>query len=420
MKGIKSALTKVITIFKEFEDDDYGVSYKSILHSMEQTRSLLDAMGDKVDTFEVQYMKLELKPILQKINKEIDDGDVTEEGFDSLIKCVHSIVCLVRTTYNMVVTGYMRSEQELQCLKDDLNLYKNKKAELDGYLDEFEEKRCNTNEYIEQINAFFSKMANTLYPEIKNSHDYLLEKKKEAEEQVSEIKKSCACINEQLKAVNEISEKSKVVDMQCTLAQNDIDNILGSSQKIKDKCITQLKTVDNILGDANRVSMAGSFKQKAKDITIRANKAKYTFYGFAVVTSLIGMGLFYRELLFGTSINYYLLPFKILVLFPFIWIAWSQYKAYSEDLDLEKGYSHKATTAQAYEGFKRQMNEDDEDMRRELLGLSIQIFGQSPDEFLDKERPSSPVSEFIDKSSMVMKKPASSTKTKKEKEVDVP
>ena len=42
MKGIKSALTKVINIFKEHEDDDYDyrVSYNSIIHAMEKARSL--------------------------------------------------------------------------------------------------------------------------------------------------------------------------------------------------------------------------------------------------------------------------------------------------------------------------------------------------------------------------------------------
>ena len=404
MKGIKSALTRVINIFERFKEDDYGVSYESILHAMEQARSLLDAMGDKTATFEVQYMELKLRPVIQKINKEIsEDEDVSEEGFRSLIECVHTIVCLVRTTYNMVVTGYMRSEQELQCLKEDLNFYRNKKAELEDYSDDCEEKWSNTEKNINQINEFSSKMENTLYPESKKSHEYLVERKEEAEELLAETKESCACIDEQLETINDLSEKSREINAQSDRNQKSTDDILRSSQEIKEKCITQQRTVDDILGDANRAGMAGAFKQKADDMAHRGNKAKCTFYGFAMATSALGIGLFYHELLFGTFINYYLLPFKIFVLFPFVWIAWSQYKASSEYFDLEKGYSHKATTAQAYEGFNRRMNEGDEDMRRELLGLSIRIFGQSPDEFLDKGRPSSPISEIVDKGAGIVK-----------------
>jgi hypothetical protein len=102
-------------------------------------------------------------------------------------------------------------------------------------------------------------------------------------------------------------------------------------------------------------------------------------------------------------------------LLPFIWLGFYAGKRRNESARLKHEYIHKATLAKSYSSYKTQIDElqdDNNDLLKQLLESSIETIGYNPSQTLDKNHnDKTPITELI---RLTVEKTTELVKNKKE------
>ncbi|MGL6559399.1 hypothetical protein ACSZNH_22505 [Aeromonas dhakensis] len=88
---------------------------------------------------------------------------------------------------------------------------------------------------------------------------------------------------------------------------------------------------------------------------------------------------------------------RVLMITPFLWLAWFSGRQYSHANKLRQDYIYKSAVAMAYQGYKIESTEMGSDMHNKLLENIVGHFSDNPVRLYEKAEPSSPLEELIKK-----------------------
>ncbi|MDX7826448.1 hypothetical protein SJR89_04960 [Aeromonas caviae] len=88
---------------------------------------------------------------------------------------------------------------------------------------------------------------------------------------------------------------------------------------------------------------------------------------------------------------------RVLMITPFLWLAWFSGRQYSHSNKLRQDYIYKSAIAMAYQGYKEESTEMGSDMHSKLLSNIVDHFSDNPVRLYEKSESSSPLEELIKK-----------------------
>jgi hypothetical protein len=228
-----------------------------------------------------------------------------------------------------------------------------------------------------------------------------------AELEGKEIAKNRVSLDADLKAIEEIKDKTAAhhatvkasVDDAITLIKNlteltaELESNRTAQKALFDKFEGYQVEIGNLIGAASQAGMASSFRTMKLDLERGLKYWLFAFIGAVLVVAEVGL-LYIAPAL--SSRDWVEVITKLPLTFPFIWLGWFFAKQYGHTTRLREDYSFKYASAMAFEAHKREAKEIDADLLKRLLEISIKNFSDNPLRIFDNDHHVSPVHETLD------------------------
>lgn len=136
-----------------------------------------------------------------------------------------------------------------------------------------------------------------------------------------------------------------------------------------------LRQAEELLADANRNTLAGAFKTRRD-----ALKWPLLIWGGVFGFSILVLAIFaYVELVPNKSevFDWHSLIMRLPASAPLIWLGWFSAKQYGYSARLKEDYAFKVAAAMSFEGYKREISNDPELMKK-LQESAIGCFAENP------------------------------------------
>ena len=389
MKTVKARLTELKNLINTKINKDYEwmgeIKSPEIIKEIEKLYPLIEKIEKSGKTLEISYAKyisLQLiKKIIRILNKSNEWDEYDENSFIlSLIK----LRMTIKELYLIEVKGELRTEEELNAIAADIS-----KAKL------------NLEEHIsleEQLVEDKKELEN-----LKNSLITLKKSYNDAQEQITEISQwheqsDTLSNNISTYAITAQNNLTKITTLATTAETNkpkieryheDIEGMIKLFNKQKEE-------IQMIIEDANRASMAGSFKTQSENIDSKMKAVDKILLGSLVATSTISFINYSTSLSATDSLNILQFLAKSIVTIPLLVIAWLKAKERAYLFRLREDYNYKYSSAMAFEGYKKQVQEQDPKLHQQLLQIAVDNLGINPTKVFDKDLKSTPLETIID------------------------
>lgn len=417
MKTEKMRLTRIIKTLKGKipEGDDLwgypGISKSIVITSLEQSYTLIGLLDEFEDQMEVIWAKRELSKTFDNINRLIEEIDSEEwtNDFDVFLEQITKLRVLVKDIYITLTNNPIRIDTEIQKAKEQyrqlvelsadietrISLIDNGAKALEAHNIEIEEQiqilKLNTDEAeklkkknqdnektIEELNE----RVKTIVPEIEMHQKTAKELKKEQEVAKEEAEKLL------IKIKNDDTELKRIAE--------EIKNQIH----IDDKLQNQIKQT---LEDVNKHGMAASFLKRKEEL-----KTTMALWGTLSVISM-GILIFVSYIIASEmikSVNFDPIRnlFKIPSVIAGVWLCWFSVKQYGYTSRIREDYSFKCAISMAFEGYKKETREVNEELLERLLQITIASIAINPVMLFDtKSNHGSPWNEWMDGVRKVLK-----------------
>lgn len=233
------------------------------------------------------------------------------------------------------------------------------------------------------------KQANEAYSLNKKQSEEIKQWHQTADELTDEIIDWHKVGKEHSKSIELLSKQSEIDKPKIENYKKEIEEMIALFKK-------QKQEIQDIIDDANRASMAGSFKTQADDINRKMKWAD----GFLIGSLLITAGISYWG--FNTSFNAENLFLwgqfiaKSAISLPLLIVAWIKAKERAYLFRMREDYAYKYSSAMAFEGYKKQIQEQDPKLQQQLLQIAIDNLGKNPTTVFDKDLQSTPLESLIE------------------------
>lgn len=298
---------------------------------------------------------------------------------DSLLKDIFMATYIIKVAYQNIVEPVHRTEAELAALSEDINNlikqkeeYKSllKKAEalsnLEKSIDKAEDTIVKISEINEEVEDYKEKISE-LAESAKSELDEISDNHGQSEKLVTEININKQRIDEQIELNNKNDEKIEE-------NFNNLNKLIDSTKKQFEE---QRNEIQRIIDDANRASMAGSFKTRKTEITSTLRWLDSITY--MVLLSICILLVFFFTVSYsdkGFSITEFLS--RIPITLPLIWLAWLTSRKSAYLSRIREDYAYKYSSAMAFEGYKKQVQEISPDLLGKLLEIAVNNLGDNP------------------------------------------
>ena len=187
-------------------------------------------------------------------------------------------------------------------------------------------------------------------------------------------------------------EQIQVKSKESQLLINNFSNTLTEQLKINGK---QQDYIQKTIEDVSRAGMAGSFKKRKDEL--RWTQFTWSFLTIISVGGLIWLSYsIMRPFLDGQEINFNQLYLKIPVIASAVWLGWFCSKQYGFTARIREDYAYKYAISLAFEGYKNETRQIDEDLLQKLIHLTIFNISKSPVSIFDtKNNHGTPYNELI-------------------------
>ena len=389
MKTVKARLTELKNLINTKINKDYEwmgeIKSPEIIKEIEKLYPLIEKIEKSGKTLEISYAKyisLQLiKKIIRILNKSNEWDEYDENSFIlSLIK----LRMTIKELYLIEVKGELRTEEELNAIAADIS-----KAKLNL------EEHISLEEQLVEDKKEFENLKNSLITLKKSYND--------AQEQITEISQwheqsDTLSNNISTYAITAQNNLTKITTLATTAETNkpkieryheDIEGMIKLFNKQKEE-------IEMIIEDANRASMAGSFKTQSENIDSKMKAVDKILLGSLVATSAISFSNYSTSLSATDSLNILQFLAKSVVTIPLLVIAWLKAKERAYLFRLREDYNYKYSSAMAFEGYKKQVQEQDPKLHQQLLQIAVDNLGINPTKVFDKDLKSTPLETIID------------------------
>lgn len=182
-------------------------------------------------------------------------------------------------------------------------------------------------------------------------------------------------------------------------AETDRPKIDGYKQELETMITLfkkQKQEIQDIIEDANRASMAGSFKAQADSINQKMKWADGLLIGSLLIS--VGISFWGFQTSFSETKQFLWEQFiaKAAISLPLLIIAWTKAKERAYLFRMREDYAYKYSSAMAFEGYKKQIQEQDPELQQQLLQIALNNLGKNPTAVFDKELQGTPLETIIE------------------------
>lgn len=413
MQSVRSNITRLKNqIEMSFPDEGDlfefpGVTHGLLMSLLESASSESYELLDKEEGEEIILLKRKLAQPFETCRNYLNDfkgGNKGKRYFDEFVRALTEIRDHIRLTYLIRNKSGLRTENEIQAAKESLTELASCKEklkvdveELLAIHDELKKKLDSVvaaEEEAQESLESATEAGNTI-SSIQSKVSASFEVVSKYEQQIAESKEAAL---QNSSEITVIATRGKRAISELDAAQDSLVGITEETQNLQNICKELNDEITKTLEAANRVGMAGSFNSRKEEL-----KTSLAFWAIFFVLSIgailvIGLWMIYPYLgqnALGMKLED--VGLKLIVVAPLVWLAWMSARQYGYISKIREDYSFKYATEMAFEGYKKQAQEINEELLNQLLKQAIDTVGQNPIRlYSSKENHASPIQEVFD------------------------
>lgn len=413
MQSIRSNITRLKNqIDVAFpEDGDLfefpGVTRTLLLSLLESASAESYELIDKEDDAEIVLLKRKIAQPLDICRDYLHNfkgGKKDKKYFDEFVRSLTDIRDQIRLTYLICKKSGIRTEDSIQAAKEalaDLVDTKEKlqtevstllviRDELKNKLDSVEAAGESAQEALESAVE-----AEKSISSIQSKSSASFEVTSKYEQQIADAKEAAV---QNSSEISSIAARGKKAVSELDSSQSALIEITDETRNLQSKCKELNQEIAKTLEAANRVGMAGSFNSRKEEL--KTSLILWATCFIASIVSILGIGLWMIYPYLGQGaleMKIEEIGLKIIVVAPLVWLAWMSARQYGYISKIREDYSFKFATAMAFEGYKKQAQEINEELLDHLLKQALETVGQNPIRlYSSKGNHATPVHEALD------------------------
>lgn len=411
MKGIRQRISLLKNKISENLPDDNdilgyaGISKQIILDSLSESYELLSVLEEHKDKFEIIFAKRSVAQLIDNSNhflNEVWGRRHAAEKFNDFLYQIASIRFHLKEAYLSLINNPLRVESELVMAREALIQLTNDLAEIKGIKSEIDLMKTESSTFIEELET-----KHTLAIENEKKINGFVENIEDIDESLNGTNEKINIWKSELQAIKDdiIKKQTEITKLKAQIEQTDLTNqsnhvsLSNYSQKLKEQI--ELNTehqsyIQKTIEDVSRAGMAGSFKKRKDElkwiqlawaISTVASIAGLLWISYSIVEPIITKQDF--------NINHIL--FKLPVFASAVWLGWFCAKQYGFTSRIMEDYSFKYAISMAFEGYKQETKNLDEDLLKKLIELTIFNISKSPvSNFDSKSNHGTPYNEMFE------------------------
>lgn len=394
------------------ENDIYGfegISKKLIIDLLNESYNLLGVIDDFTNSLEVIILKRELVLLIDEANNYLNGNFPDKNNFNEFLNIISKIKKTIKITYISVTEKPFRVESDMKKATEDLAGLIKKREDIESVHTEILNAEKDVEEFRTNNNDVLDKISKKLF-EVSTLHSDITEKLKIIEtsfnsvsawtETISGLNKNASSVKKEIEELKtNMSTDIDTLSKKITTAK-ELEEILKNLFE-KDKEFQA--QIEKTITDANQHGMAGSFfkrKEELKWPTIFwAGASILSILLFAAVSAFIIMPeLFINldkiQIPKQMQENFW---YRFALIGPMIWLGWFTSKQYGFSSRIKEDYSYKYALSMAFEKYKTEALEVNEDILKELIRLVILNISSNPTNLYNsKSNHATPFNEFIE------------------------
>lgn len=400
MKSVKTALKNL----KKLIDTNINKKYQwldtitsvEIIQEIEQLCVSLDKFDEINRPLEIAYAKyicLKLIKNLEKIlTKERKSKQWPKRDTLSFVAHLIKLRLTIKELYLIEVKGELRSEEERQAISADITKIK---ANLSEHI-ALEQQLIEDKQELAKLQSTLSTLQ-TSYEEAQEQAEQITEWHTELSPIKDNLVASSDTATKLLGNISTLANTAEQAKPKIEQYHKDIETMIKLFNKQKEE-------IQEIIEDANRASMAGSFKKQADDINTKMKWADGFLIGSLIITAGISLWGFNSSLItqtisdgqVQTTFDWIQFFAKSAISLPFLIVAWSKSKERAYLFRLREDYGYKYSSAMAFEGYRKQVQEQSPELEEQLLQIAVDNLGANPTKVFEKDLKSTPIESIID------------------------
>lgn len=410
MRTSRLKLTNLIKTIKESLDDGddiygySGINKSMLIDSLSESYKLLSCFEEYNNLFEVTFMKRKVASIIDRANHYLKETSINSDNFNEFLNIINRIRFEIKFTYILVSQSPLRLDIAISDAKKDLAELTKDIEEIRDLKTEIQETSDTANDLVDTLNSSIetvqknNQVISESIEKINAAVQTLSAKDAitdEWKENIEECKEQIANNTDKIKELlAQLDKASKTISIQ----QGNIDEQINKQATIQDTNQKQQEEIKTTLEGANKHGMAGSFYTRKEEL-----KLTLRFWQWATILSIIGLivgAIWVVKPIIENPGNFTTMAYlaRIPILAALVWLGWFCSKQYGYTTRIREDYSYKYAISMAFEGYKKQANNVNEDLLNNLLELTINSVGKSPVTIYDtKNNHGTPMNEIVDK-----------------------
>lgn len=418
MQSVRANITRLKNrIEATFPDDgdlfDFpGVTQSLLIGLLESASAESYELIDTEESDEIILLKRKLAQpfeICRDYVYNFRSGKEDRAYFDEFVKALTEVRDHIRLTYLINNKSGLRTEDEIQGTKEslaELTICKDKlQAEVQALLSTRDDLQIKLDAVImveSQANKALESAteAENTVSSIQSKASASFEVVSKYEQKISESKETALQNSSEISA---IATRGKEATIELDAAQHTLAEITDETQGLLGTCKELNEEITKTLEAANRVGMAGSFNLRKEELKASLGLWALCFVSSIGVILVIGLWMIYPYL-GETALEMKMddVGLKLIVVAPLVWLTWMSARQYGYISKIREDYSFKYATAMAFEGYKKQAQEINEELLNKLLKQAIETVGQNPIRlFSSQDVHASPAQEAFSKAKVI-------------------
>jgi hypothetical protein len=377
--------TKVNEILPEGENvyGFEGVSKKLIVDTIADAYLIVSALDEYESNFEAILLERKSSDYYERAAKLLKENfETKKDDFNEFLNIISKIHFRIKETYISIVKEPVRTESQIQKAKEELLTLEEKLAEIKPIYENIVEIKSDTEKFSTELKEKHSeafKQSEIIKDEL-NEIEILKSEAEISAGNISTWENNIRDIKKDISANSAIYEDLKTkIDLlktDATNTSNDLYSLLDVYKHQIDENAKFQTEIQKTIEDANRLGMAGSFKNRKDELN-----GSLILWGIGTVLSIVL--LIVLSTIFLMQIKREDLEIgKVLLRLPIfascVWLGWFCAKQYGFTSRIMEDYAYKYAVSMAFEGYKNATKDIDPVLQSKLLDMTITNISANP------------------------------------------
>ncbi|GHV76563.1 hypothetical protein AGMMS49942_13840 [Spirochaetia bacterium] len=391
MKAEKQRLTRLSNIIKEkFPDgeDIYGysgINKTNIIKSMDNTYTYLGLLENVENEAEMVWVKRKLSKYFDDLSlllKEID-SDSWKDKFNIFLDIVFEMRMHTKELYISLTDNPIRTDEQIQEAQEKLKILHVSSASIEDDIKIIKENKSNSDQLIILLKKLNDELATSnqkgteIIENISEIENDAGESDKIIKELTPQLKTTFSEIKDFYKTLTTADENIQKMSQQLVQKLKNVEEIETKLQEQTKKDAELQSNIKQTLQDVNKHGMAGAFYKRKNEL-----KVTVVLWGLASVISIgifIALSyIFTMQILNSPQIDPLRDIYKIPSLAACVWLGWFCIKQFGYSIRIGEDYSYKYAISMAFEGYKNETRDINEDLLEKLLAATLVNISSNP------------------------------------------